>query len=278
MKFQSARCPSCNGELQVPEEKDIVKCMYCGNSIIVREVINQNIPKENFMNLAETELKLENFEKALEYYNKVLEINPQSYIAWCYKAATAVAINAQNGVFRFSDEVLIYFNNAMKYASEEGKIVIKKSLLPYLLDKNLVVAVDSSEFSNYMKKAMREPYVDKLKKVLEYFPEDEMILKRIDEINQEIQVLNRLINKEKTEEKEKKEKSEKENRRYKRKESNKQWLGAFISLGTVLGLILALVNINEGNTKIGPWWIFIGVFIGIMTYIIFATIRYLIEE
>ena len=39
MKFISAKCPSCNGELQVPDDKDFVMCMYCGTNIKVRDVI-----------------------------------------------------------------------------------------------------------------------------------------------------------------------------------------------------------------------------------------------
>ena len=39
MKFIPAKCPSCNGELQVPEDKDYVICMYCGVNVKVRDAI-----------------------------------------------------------------------------------------------------------------------------------------------------------------------------------------------------------------------------------------------
>ena len=39
MKFIPAKCPSCNGELQVPDDKDFVLCMYCGVNVKVREAI-----------------------------------------------------------------------------------------------------------------------------------------------------------------------------------------------------------------------------------------------
>lgn len=39
MKFVPAKCPSCNGELQVPDDKDFVICMYCGVNVKVREAI-----------------------------------------------------------------------------------------------------------------------------------------------------------------------------------------------------------------------------------------------
>jgi len=38
MKFISAKCPSCNGDLQVPDNRDFVHCMYCGTTVKIREV------------------------------------------------------------------------------------------------------------------------------------------------------------------------------------------------------------------------------------------------
>jgi predicted RNA-binding Zn-ribbon protein involved in translation (DUF1610 family) len=40
MNFVAATCPSCGGSLQVPDDRDAVKCMYCGGEIIVRQAIN----------------------------------------------------------------------------------------------------------------------------------------------------------------------------------------------------------------------------------------------
>ena len=39
MNFKAARCPTCGGALQIPEDLNTVKCMYCGGEIIVREAI-----------------------------------------------------------------------------------------------------------------------------------------------------------------------------------------------------------------------------------------------
>ena len=30
MAFKAAKCPECNGDLQIPDDKDYVKCMFCG--------------------------------------------------------------------------------------------------------------------------------------------------------------------------------------------------------------------------------------------------------
>ena len=39
MGFQAARCPSCAGGIQVPTDRDVVKCMHCGVDVVVREAI-----------------------------------------------------------------------------------------------------------------------------------------------------------------------------------------------------------------------------------------------
>jgi DNA-directed RNA polymerase subunit RPC12/RpoP len=39
MSFKAAKCPNCAGDIQVPDDRDTVKCMYCGSDIVVREAI-----------------------------------------------------------------------------------------------------------------------------------------------------------------------------------------------------------------------------------------------
>lgn len=39
MSFKAAKCPSCQGALQVPDDMDSVKCMYCGVNVMVRQAI-----------------------------------------------------------------------------------------------------------------------------------------------------------------------------------------------------------------------------------------------
>ena len=41
MKFIPAKCPFCQGELQIPDDKEHIICMYCGKNINVNEVIKK---------------------------------------------------------------------------------------------------------------------------------------------------------------------------------------------------------------------------------------------
>lgn len=51
MSFKAAKCPNCAGDLQVPDDRDNVKCMYCGSDIVVREVIQAAVGGVNIENL-----------------------------------------------------------------------------------------------------------------------------------------------------------------------------------------------------------------------------------
>lgn len=93
MEFKPARCPSCGGELQVPDKMDTVKCMYCGSEIVVKEAIKaaSNIVNlDNILELADTALDLSNYDEAYNYYNKILEFDSTNYKAWYGKALSDV--------------------------------------------------------------------------------------------------------------------------------------------------------------------------------------------
>lgn len=39
MIFKPALCPSCGGKMQIPDDMNTVKCMYCGVEVIVKEAV-----------------------------------------------------------------------------------------------------------------------------------------------------------------------------------------------------------------------------------------------
>ena len=87
MEFKAARCPSCKGELQVPVDKDSVKCMYCGIDIQVNQVLAEStsgrIPQ--LLHVAKAALEAENYEDAGVEFNKILELDSNNYDAWVGK-------------------------------------------------------------------------------------------------------------------------------------------------------------------------------------------------
>jgi tetratricopeptide (TPR) repeat protein len=90
MAFIPATCPSCGGNLQVPDDRDKVKCMYCGVDIVLRE--QEQVQKGkigNYLNLARTAEESNNHEEAYKYYSLVLESDPKQVEAWIGKGLSA---------------------------------------------------------------------------------------------------------------------------------------------------------------------------------------------
>jgi len=148
MVFKAAICPSCGGSLQVPDDRDSVKCMYCGTDIIVRQAIQAGagVNIHNLLDLAVTAANAENFKEAYDYYSKVLEIDIKNTEAWFGKAKAAGWLSTISDS-RFP-EVKSGFQNAITYAPEGDKkalmiqcaaTISQLSDAYYVLIKNYIV-------------------------------------------------------------------------------------------------------------------------------------------
>ena len=121
MAFKAAICPSCGGQLQVPDDHDSVKCMYCGTDIVVREAIQagSGVNLENLSTLAKTAYKAGNFQEAYNYYSKILEIDIKNPEAWYGKAKSAGWLSNLSD-YRIP-EMISGFENAIKYIPDNKK-------------------------------------------------------------------------------------------------------------------------------------------------------------
>lgn len=119
MKFIAAICPQCAGSLQVPDDREIVKCMYCGVDVVVRQAV-QLIPgnSKNLFELAESAFSGGNYSEAYGYYTKVLEIEPKNAAAWLGKGSSAGWLSTLNE-FRFS-EMLVAFETAVNCSADSS--------------------------------------------------------------------------------------------------------------------------------------------------------------
>jgi tetratricopeptide (TPR) repeat protein len=126
MAFKAAICPSCGGELQVPDNRDSVKCMYCGTDIIVREAIQtvSGVNIQNYLQLAATAIGAKNYKEAYIYYSKVLEVDINNSEAWFWRA-TAAAWQATIADPRFS-EIQAGFENAIRNETDDYKPILQK--------------------------------------------------------------------------------------------------------------------------------------------------------
>ncbi|HEY5125405.1 MAG TPA: hypothetical protein VIK14_16865 [Ignavibacteria bacterium] len=156
MPFKPAKCPSCGGDLQVPEEKDIIICMYCGTNVIVREAIkiavttiNSNV--NNLLKLATDAQDSYNLTEAYNYFNKVLEIEINNTTAWLGKAHCAGFMSTAYN-FR-SDELILGIDNSIIYSKPEEieNIKIKASdLIIFVCHSSYLIT--SAELKEYRTK------------------------------------------------------------------------------------------------------------------------------
>ncbi len=106
------KCPSCGSTMGKPSHTGIIQCNYCGTTITYHPSVENTERKniERFLEMCKTAFTGSNYDDMLLYANKVLEIDPENFTAWVYKAIgtfwqTTVANNRY-------EEALEYLNKA----------------------------------------------------------------------------------------------------------------------------------------------------------------------
>ena len=127
MTFRPACCPSCSGELQLPDNVDVVKCMYCGCSVVVREAIHQAATgnTKNWLVLANAAADAGNHSEAYDFCTRILEVDPANPQAWAGKAAAAGWMSTLAS-FRLP-EMLAGFQKAIEYSDSEKQSEVKRA-------------------------------------------------------------------------------------------------------------------------------------------------------
>ena len=128
MKFQAATCPQCSGALQVPADREIIKCMYCGTDISVKEAIGTNGANvSNIIFLAKKAEESENFAEAYSLYSRVLEVDPENIDAWFGKGFSA-GMQSNLRELRF-DELIVCYETGLSFCTDENKLASMKTKL-----------------------------------------------------------------------------------------------------------------------------------------------------
>lgn len=117
IEFIPAACPKCGGELRVPADMKIIKCMYCGNDVLINNPNQINVNLElkidisKPMKLGKAAEEGENYKEGYKYYTQVLEQDEQNVEAWFGKARCAVWIGTVSR--QTIDEAISYVKNGM---------------------------------------------------------------------------------------------------------------------------------------------------------------------
>lgn len=125
MQFSPGKCPQCNGSLQLPTDRDVVKCMYCATDVVVRESIRLNLGNpETLLNLGKEAFEGNNYSQAHEYFGRVLEQLPNNVDAWIGKGQSA-GWQSSLSKLRF-DEMIQCYENALNHAQSEAIAELKR--------------------------------------------------------------------------------------------------------------------------------------------------------
>lgn len=120
MPFHVAKCPTCGASLELEKPSDIMICKFCGNKIFFKESMEGDLNKvSNYLKLANDEMESGNFQKAIEYFNKVLENDPQNSAAHLGKGLSSSRQYTVDD-FKFK-ELLAGYSTARKYVQDNGK-------------------------------------------------------------------------------------------------------------------------------------------------------------
>ena len=125
MELKPAICPFCGADLRLPEDKKVLKCMYCGRDVIVHDAIEKAVSPtvENLLTIANSAKNSGNNKEAYDYFTKVLELNPTHYIAWFGKGESAgwLSTIADSRL----PEMITGIENAVKFCPEPQRLEIK---------------------------------------------------------------------------------------------------------------------------------------------------------
>lgn len=193
MTFTAAKCPNCAGDIQVPDDRDAVKCMYCGSDIVVREAIKAaaaGINLENLLRLADEATNSANYTEAYSYYTKILETDPNNYRAWYGKAISAGWQSTLANIRL--PETISGIESSLKNAPENEKNELKEKAALSL--NQLAIAIYNLAYDNFTKYITLESHrefnsrMQLIITVLEiasiYKPDDQQILKNTIEVLQ----------------------------------------------------------------------------------------------
>lgn len=180
MEFIAAKCPNCAGDLRLPDDKKQVKCMYCGVDVLVQPAIKAAQANANsLLKLAKAAANAGNNGEAYEYFTRVLELEPENYLALLGKADAAGRLSTVD-TFR-NDELLQGVAAAVDSAPSNLKDSVNKTAATTILDVSKDYSsslpyfqLSSTEQDNVTLK--RSSVIDCLRTAHEYDPTNADIL------------------------------------------------------------------------------------------------------
>jgi tetratricopeptide (TPR) repeat protein len=144
------KCTSCGGTLSVPDNLSVANCIYCGAKILLTESESHKdqLKLKSYTEISESALKAQNYQEAVDYCNKILEIDSKNFLAWINKAiATFWLTTEANNRY---DEAFSYLDKAEHIYPGNPKIgEIKKEIIQLQVAWLVKVGTDKLNRANY---------------------------------------------------------------------------------------------------------------------------------
>ena len=215
--FITLLCPSCNGQLELPDNLGVAHCMYCGTKILMQQpdTPNEKVAIQRYKELCKTVLESKNYTEAIQYSNSILELDPKDVDAWTDKAtATFWLTSFKNNRY---DEAMEYLKKAAQLSPTNNRIFeVRLNLTHEQAMWYNVLGVKNSEFAaktwnSFIQisaaraaEESKEYFISAMEYFLKasyYAPDDEVILENIRECSKQnpyIEWSNNVIEKIKT--------------------------------------------------------------------------------
>ncbi len=100
MAIVAVRCPSCNGDVELDQDREFGFCVYCGTKIFIPNAIQRvkgtvsidnSAAIQSLMVLAKRSRHINNYSEAIRHYDAILALSPQNNEAILYKGLCAIA-------------------------------------------------------------------------------------------------------------------------------------------------------------------------------------------
>ncbi|MCL2353960.1 MAG: TFIIB-type zinc finger domain-containing protein [Defluviitaleaceae bacterium] len=128
-------CEAC-GSNKLTKENGFFKCMHCQTKYIAKEIneiaeVESNRPKaknfSNYIDMSQNAWLEGDYQKAFNYSNKALEINPKAPDAWLAKMYSIEITNSND----IALDIIMCGENAIQFADNDEKEDIKDEVYGY---------------------------------------------------------------------------------------------------------------------------------------------------
>lgn len=121
MPLVSITCPGCAAAIQVPSDRSVAYCSYCGRQIQL-ERNEEAVREEAEMKLARVAAEGGNHTEAYLHYTQALELEPSNAVAWVGKGVSALWLSSLDDLR--TDEFMSCVKQGLGEAGDDPELAV----------------------------------------------------------------------------------------------------------------------------------------------------------